>query len=348
MDPAATRVAAAAPVRPATWLKRALMYAFAAVCLAWVFHDVHPRQMLAAMKIANWWFVALAIAVDILTYVVQGVRWTALLVSVGSIDSLRATQAIYAGLFANEVMPLRLGEVVRAWLVSRWLQARMAMVLPSIVVERFLDAMCLAAGLGMAALFVRLPRDLLDASDILGVVVLAAAALFVWLVFRKDKQLTARPADRARSGAIGFRLGAFVGDIARGVRDIGLGRRFYLATLLSAVMLITEALAVWFMMLACGMRLPFGAGIIVFLVVRIGTAIPNAPANVGSFQFFTVVALGLFGVEKTPAAAFSIILFAVLTAPLWVLGLLAISRTGMSLADLRDKVSGFASRAAAV
>jgi hypothetical protein len=41
------------------------------------------------------------------------------------------------------------------------------------------------------------------------------------------------------------------------------------------------------------------------LIVRLGTMIPNAPANVGSFQFFTFLALGSFGVEKTVAAGFS-------------------------------------------
>src|SRR5580693_2039982 len=47
-------------------VKRALVYAFATACLGWVFHDVHPPELLATMSIANWWFVALAIIIDIL------------------------------------------------------------------------------------------------------------------------------------------------------------------------------------------------------------------------------------------------------------------------------------------
>jgi hypothetical protein len=78
-------------------------------------------------------------------------------------------------------------------------------------------------------------------------------------------------------------------------------------------------------MLACLIKLSIGAAAIVFLVIRLGTALPNAPANVGSFQFFTVLGLRLFGEEKTVAAGFSIVYFLALTVPLWVLGLLAIS-----------------------
>ncbi len=361
MDPATiplTPAAAETPVRPrAAWVKRALMYGFAAACLVWVFHDVHPRHLLASMRVGNWWLLAAAIVVDILTYLLQGVRWKILLSPVGRLGSVRATQAIYAGLFTNELMPLRLGELVRAVLASRWLSrnedsqrqaARTASgvwaVLPSMVVERFLDALWLAAGTGLAALFVRLPRNLLEAGDVLGLIVLGATGGFLWIVWRREKELeretepvisSSRPVVAARS---------MVSRFAGGLRQIGISRRLYLAAAISAGMLVCQVLAVWFMMRACDLSLPLGAGAVVFLVVRLGTAIPNAPANVGSFQFFTVLALGLFGIDKTTAAAFSIVDFAALTAPLWLIGLMAIAGTGMSWSAMRAEASRMRAR----
>jgi uncharacterized membrane protein YbhN (UPF0104 family) len=124
-------------------------------------------------------------------------------------------------------------------------------------------------------------------------------------------------------------------QLANGFHDIGSTHGLYLAALLSAGMLACQVLALWFMALACRIELPLAAGAIVLLVVRLGTAIPNAPANIGSFQFFCVLALTLVGVEKTVAAGFSVVYFLVLTVPLWIIGLLAISRTGMSLSAIR-------------
>ncbi len=329
-------------------LKRVLMYVFAGACLLWAFHDVHPRQLLATMTIANWWFVALAIAVDILTYVLQGVRWKLLLSPIGKMDSVRTTQAIYAGLFTNEVAPLRLGEVVRAFLVSRWLGSGISSVLPSIVVERFLDALWLVLGIGLTAMFVPLPRHLVKAGDVLGAVVIAATLIFVWIVAKREKQqeFGGIPHERLCSCRITTSLSTFVSRFAHAVRQIGFSYRLVAAVSFSGGMLACQALAVWFMMLACGIRLPLSAGAVVFLVVRLGTAIPNAPANVGTFQFFTVVALGLFGVDKTVAAAFSIVDFAALTAPLWIIGLFAVARTGMSLSTIRSEVTSLRTRAA--
>jgi len=314
-------------------VKRALVYTFALACLVWVFHDVHPERLLLAMSIANWRFVMLAITLDILTYLLQGIRWKLLLAPVGRLSILRATQGVYAGLFTNELVPLRFGELVRAFLVSRWLSLRLTEILPSMVIERFLDALWLAVGIGLAAIFVSLPKDLVEVGDALGGIMLLATLLFLWVVFRKKKEpKCTEPDSSPRVLRVLLRFGW---QLACGLRDIGISYRLYLAALLSAGMLASQAFALWFMMLACRIDLPLGAAAIVLLVVRLGTAIPNAPANVGSFQFFTVLALRLFGEDKTVAAGFSMVYFLALTVPLWILGLAAISRSGMNLSTIR-------------
>jgi ABC-type branched-subunit amino acid transport system permease subunit len=77
----------------------------------------------------------------------------------------------------------------------------------------------------------------------------------------------------------------------------------------------------------------------VYLIVRLGTAVPNAPANVGTYQFFTVVGLTLFGVSKSAATGFSLVVFLVLTVPLWALGFLALSRGGKTLHAPREEIN---------
>jgi glycosyltransferase 2 family protein len=319
-----------------------MVYSFALACLVWVFHNVHPRQLLAAMFIANWGFVALAIIADILTYVLQAFRWKLLLEPVGRLSTLRATQGIYAGLFTNELVPLRFGELVRAFLVSRWMSSRFTAVLPSMVIERFLDALWLAVGIALAAFFVPLPKDLVEVGDALGGMALLAAFLFLWMVVRTKKE--AECTEHDSTAPVRRWLQGFGSQLVSGLRDIGISQRLYVAALLSVSMLASQALALWFMMLACRIDLSLGAATIVLLVVRLGTAIPNAPANVGSFQFFTVLALRLFGEDKTVAAGFSMVYFLALTVPLWILGLLAISRTGMSLSTIRLEAAALARR----
>lgn len=332
-------VVQATPARSASaWVRPALGYLLAAACLLWVFHDIHPGRFLSCVTAVNWGWVALAVAFDVLTYLCQGLRWHILLRPVGDISAMRATQAIYAGLFTNEVLPMRVGELVRAYLVSRWVSADFSSILPSMVVERLLDGVWLAVGIGLTTLFVPLPRDLLAAGDVLGVAVLAATCLFIYLVLRKQET----PADALPEGPSGGRplrlLKSSVGRLSTGLRQIGATRSFYVAFGLSFFLLALQALSFWLIMWAYGLRLSFWAGAVVFLIVHLGTAIPNAPANVGAYQFFCVVGLTLFGVEKTLATGFSVTVFVLLTLPLWAIGFFALSRSGMTLRAVREEI----------
>ncbi len=318
--------------------KRALGYLFALACLVWVFHDIHPRQLLSSIRITNAWLLAAAVVFDILTYVMQGVRWRLLLAPVGPLRTVKATQAIYVGLFTNEIVPLRFGELVRAYLAARWLNTGFGHVIPSMVVERFLDAIWLLAGVGIVAIIVPLPRDLVLAGDVLGVIVLIAMVAFVWVVVREERKMEHGLLKQPRSAPFST-ISQFAKKIASGLKEIGFSPNFFVAAAVSSTLLIFQGLAVWCIMRACALPLDALAGFTVMVIVRLGTAIPNAPANVGSFQFFTVLALGLFGIDKPTAAAFSLLDFAVLTTPLWVIGLFALTSTGMSFAGIRSEIT---------
>lgn len=315
----------------------ALRYLVAAVALLWVFHDVRPERLRAELSGIDWRWIPAAVGFDLLSYISQGIRWKYLLRPLGDLSWVRTTQAIYAGLFTNEILPMRFGELVRAWLVTRWLSADMVAAIPSMAVERLFDGIWLALALGATSMFVPLPRNLLDAAEILGLAVIAATVLFIVLVFRGRKPGGANPhaprwkSLRAASG--------FFARLAEGIRAISISRYFFLSLLFSLFILVMQALAFWMVMLAYGIHQSVWVGAALLLIVHFGTAIPNAPSNVGSFQFFTVLGLSLFGVDKTTAAGFSVVVFIILTIPLWLLGILAINRAGFTLRSIRAEIA---------
>ena len=346
MDRSATQVnpaGVAASSQNSVRVRKLLGYAFALICLVWVFYDIQPQKLLSAIRITNWWFIGVSVFFDVLTYLLQGVRWKLLLRPVGRLRAMKATQAIYIGLFSSEVLPLRFGEVVRAFFAARSLNTRITAVIPSMVVERFLDALWIVLGIGLCAVFVELPKHLVTAAKLLGGIVLVGAVAFVCVIVREERELEhGVTVHHSGKSKVAVAVARFVDTLAGGLRDIGLSYSVYISTLITAAMMACQALAVWFIMLACGLDLPVGAGAVVMLVVRLGTAIPNAPANVGSFQFFTVLALGLFDVDKTTAAAFSIVDFFVLTTPLWVVGLFSLAQTGFSIGKIRAELKASA------
>lgn len=316
-------------------LRPALGYIVAAACLAWVFHDIHPGRLFADVSRIRWGLVALAIVCDVLSYVCQGVRWHLLLKPLGRVSVLRATQATYAGLFINELLPMRVGEPARAFLVSRWIPAPFVRVIPSMALERLFEGIWLAAGIGVTAMRVPLPGNLVRSADVLGVAVLALTVAFVLFVFRTPKTPPAPPKEGPLDrGWMGKSRTALRG-LGDGFREIGLSRDTYLAFGVSLGLFVFQALSFWLMLVGYGIGLSFWVGAAVFLIIHFGTALPNAPANVGSYQFFCVLGLTLFGVDKTSATGFSVVVFILLTLPLLLLGALALGRSGTTLSSLR-------------
>jgi hypothetical protein len=91
-------------------------------------------------------------------------------------------------------------------------------------------------------------------------------------------------------------------------------------------------------MRGCGLRLGFWAGVATLLIVHLGTALPNAPANLGTYQLSCAAGLMLFGIDKTTAAGLSVVVFVVLTIPLWMLGALAFGQSGLTIKMVRRGV----------
>ena len=309
-------------------------YALAVAGLVWVFHDIRLSQMAAELVGVHWWWLLPAVACDILTYVMQGQRWTRLLRPVGELSTRETTEAIYAGLFVNEIMPFRPGELLRMYLVAARLRVNMLKVVPSVAFERLLDTLCLAAAIGPVALLVPLSRRIEVVADSLGIVAIAATALAIAILMISPTWISRQLSD----GHSPRRALSLLSQLALGMQEIKRARQLGAAALLSMLILLFQGLSFWLVMIAFGLKLSLFAGIVVALVVRLGTAIPAAPANIGSYQFFCVLGLMLFGVEKTQAAGFSVFIFAILTLPMVLIGAWAISKEGLSLTSLRRQV----------
>ena len=304
---------------------------FALCALIWVFHDVKLSAIASmAGSIAGWWLVP-AVVCDVLSYICQGVRWQLLVQPLGNLTLRRAAQAIYAGLFTNEVVPLRFGEVVRAYLAARAIGQPLTSLIPSIAVERLIDSFWLAVGCGVMLLFVPLPPEFTRAAEVFGVLIAGLSGVFVLLVLKPPRFI--HRWSKSRNGP----LRPAIGGLLSGIGDVGLNRRLAGAVAYSLALLLLQAAAFWLVMIACRLPLGYGSAAAVFLIVHLGTALPNAPANVGAFQFFTVLGLQLFGVDKATAASFSVVVFVVLTLPLWILGFAAISTAGVTLAEIRSR-----------
>lgn len=315
-----------------------LGYGLAGICLVWVLRDFHIMKAMEELANVDWRWVLLGMAFDVVSYTIQALRWKFLLTPFGKVRLTRGIRAVFAGLFANLVFPLRPGEVLRSYLVANSEGISIGRVLGSVGVERLIDLVIATASLGVVSLFLsgeELPRNLKRAADILGVVTLVLVSALVFLILYWEFKLGKNPEMSNRGPHLPNRLmGALVA-----LHAMGTAPSFYPAVLTSIAMPLCQVFALWAMMKAYHLPLSFLAAVVVLLVINLGVSLPNAPANVGAYQFFCVVGVSIFNVEKSTATGFSIFAFIALTLPFVFLGFAALVRSGMSLHSMREKVT---------
>lgn len=315
---------------------RLLGWGLALICLAWVLRYFHIVRFLREMSEVDWKWVLLGMSFDILSYGVQALRWKFLLSPFGKVRLSSSIRAVYAGLFTNLIFPLRPGEFLRGYLLSNSDGITLGRVLGSVGVERLVDLVVATASLAVVSLFVELPRRFQRAADTLGIATLVLVTILVVLILYLEIKLGGNTEPTvARRRLPGKVMGALVD-----LHSMGTAPSFYAAVFTSLLIPLCQVLGLWAMMRSYGLHLPFLAAVVVLLLINLGVSLPNAPANVGSYQLFCVLGLSVFDVEKTTATNFSVFALLALSLPFVFLGFAALVRSGLSFRSMREKVSG--------
>ncbi len=323
------------------YLETALGYGLMVGGIYYILHDIHFGELWSQLGHIRWSWVALAIAVNISSYITWGLSWKWLLTPVADVSVYDSTRAVYAGQFANELLPARLGELFRAYLVSRWVDAEFVKVIPSVIASRLLDGIWSVAGVVFIAFFVKLPEDLLLAGSILGILLFGGFGSLLYFAYTRHRIMVDWTHYESSGGKSLRFLKFFLGHLAMGLQDIGISRHSAQALAVSPFWLLFQAISFWLVMMAYGLKTPAWAGGAVFLIIHFGTLLPNAPGNAGVYQFFCVLGLTLFGVHKTAAAGFSIVVYFILKAPIWLIGFVIMAWSGLKVEDIRKDIEKF-------
>jgi hypothetical protein len=294
-------------------------------CLVWVFHDMDLRILAQDIKEMRWGWVLAAVVSDILVYVLQGYRWSLLLNPVAPTPVWRSVRAIYVGLFANEVLPLRSGEVIRCYLQARWSELPFSVVLSSALIERIFDGLWLVLLFFVTTRYVPLPGYLIEGGWLLLVILAVAAAILAWVMFGKRHAHAAILNSRFLKG-----LQVLVEDL----HVIGNSRQFYLAGMVSLPFLLLQVVPVYALIRGYSLDSSLGGAFVLLVILRLGTVIPQAPGNLGTFQALVVLSLSLFGFDTGVAKRFSLILWGVITLPLLAAGFIALAITESRIGEL--------------
>lgn len=296
--------------------------------LFYVLNDFEPEKLWGEIRAMHWAWVGAAVLFDILVYFLQGWRWSLLLRPVQDIPYSRSIRAVYVGLFANEILPLRTGEIIRCYLQARWSTIPLSVTLASALIERIFDGLWLCVCLLVTSYFVELPELYFTLGNILAVAVAIGGALLAGAMFAKHQTRAAFENNRILS-----KLNVLLEDL----HIIGHSKYLYISAIASLPYLLLQVLPIYALARGYGIDISLGEGFALMVILRLISVVPQAPGNLGTFQAAAVFGLILFGVDDSLAKRFSFVMWAVITLPLLIVGFIALAITGLNLRELRHE-----------
>ena len=302
------------------------------------FRQARLDEILHALASARYWLVLPVVVLTMVAYAVRAWRWRFLLEGVRTISFGPLFASIMIGFMGNNLLPARLGELLRAHSLGRSTGVSRATALASIVLERIFDIFVLLVLFAAILLLRGLPQDVRSWG--LTLLVLAAPVLIALILF----EAYPGPVLRLVGALLPKRMRERVFSVAMKFRH-GLGvlrspRQLIFALVLSFVMWGCIYCMVTLSLLAFDLQLPPEAGAVVMVVIAIGTMLPSAPGYVGTLQYAGTLALIPYGVDRSVALSFTLLYHATQWFPVNVAGVICLLRENISLRQLSSAPEG--------
>lgn len=310
------------------------------IALYFIFSQLDLDLFLQAWTTANYWYVLPCLLLLFLGLITRAFRWRVLLDN--QLPFNRTFSIMNVAYLVNGVLPLRIGELARVYLVSR---TKNAIPIPTttgtIIVERLLDLLAVGVMVLLALMMGPVPDEIRAASGIAAIVAVGGFLLLVILAGRREWALKL---------------------FSNVLQDIPILKRYtvlekWFGQFLSGLIPLTQPKALFsaFAWTAISWTISIGAGyVLMFAFFETGSiaatmlyiaaaafaiALPAVPGNLGTYEASILLALVAMGYEQSSTAvAFAVMVHAVNVFVHVATGVIGFIQEGISLTQLSQGV----------
>ncbi len=301
-----------------------------------VVRQINFEALGVAFTKVNYPLVLVSVAFHFLGFWLRTLRWKYLLLSFKEVRVRSLFPYLAIGYMSNNVLFLRLGEVVRAHITGRTLGVSRSSMLAVIFGERLYDGLSLVILFSLLIMVLPFPEDLktplLLASLLFGVVAVGVFLLpliekttsvkkiFVWV--ERQERLK-----RPFASAVAF---------LEGLKALKSIRSVALVLLASLVIWMIEAGMFWLIAKSFNLDLSIYQAALIALVVGLSTLIPSGPGYLGTFEFFFTQVAVFFGVDRNIAFSYAILTHFTQWLPITLVGFYYAWKMNISVTKLSE------------
>lgn len=274
---------------------------FASGIALWItFRGVNWNDLIKAITNIKLSILFYLSTLNLLFIALRALRWQILLRRLKPINFLSVLEIAQLGALVNNVLPLRIGEIIRAIVVKKRYQISGSEVVGNIILERMLDLIAIVILIGLVVLTNVVPHDFNEtiryAIKVVGVGI-TVVLLFAFILkarMNKHNKLTT-----------GWR--GMVYRVSNGINGLYDWKTSIPAFGVSLAMWLTSATTILLFTSESNGTINLLGALVVTILVAIGATIPAAPGFVGTYHLFCKIGLVAYGVNDEYAVAIAVI-----------------------------------------
>lgn len=288
-----------------------------------------------ALRQANYWYVIPAVGLYFVGVYLRAFRWAWVLRGLVPLGTPKLFSVVVIGYMANNVLPLRAGELVRSYVLSTRTGLPKTSILATIAVERLFDGLTMLLFILVASIFIGLTDQLeavtLLAGGIFGVLIL----ILLFLTTTSARTLLISVILPRLPDIIRGRAERMIESIFTGLSVLRRRNDLVIISTVSVIAWLFEASMYLVIAIGFGLEVGIAAILLVTAVANLATLIPSSPGYVGPFEAGVLLALvGAIGIQREVALSFAIVVHAALYLPITIWGLIYWWRESLSWRDI--------------
>ncbi len=310
----------------------------AGIALYLTYRKTDTAQLLSVLREMQWPVLLLVLLPLAFSYVFRIVRWRFLLSPIDNVSAKDAAGPLITGFFVNSILPGRVGEILRALLLSRRTSVPRASSFATVVLARIFDGLTLAA---MTLIVLAVLWSKLDSTIRLGLIaagLLYMAVLLVLLALRRWREETARvisaPLRWVRLKDLSIRVERLLISFAHGLEILRNWRDTIRVSLYSICVWAALTISVIPVFWAMHLQFMWYYPLIVLVLAGLGMLIPT-PAGTGTVHGALVLVLpGLIGITTENTRILALLFHTTQFMPIILVGLIVAVREGVTASQV--------------
>ena len=309
----------------------------------WFAHDVMWADVWLISRGARLEWILLASFALLAEFLLRAYRWRVLLRPLGhDVRLFDLWSATVIGAAVNTLIPLRAGEIAKPMVAARRTGHRVSTLFATNVMERVFDLLGMFSVLIFMVMMLpgspgddALVSNLKFYGGVIGCITILCMAIFFALATRETaaRDIFERILSLAPPTLRPPIMQLFDGFVA-GLGSTRDSQALLTAGLLSVMMWLNGAIAIWMLFQAFSFSLPFAAACFTGVAIALTVALPQAPGFIGVFHVAIEKTMVLWGVPGSESKSFALMFWVVSFVPVTVVGMIAMWREGLSFGQI--------------